>query len=77
MAAADSGCNVLETSTHAHTLPAWVIPAINVSASEVRPEHSGPTISLMAPTGNPPWSRSINLANAGRSNRVGNSRHAE
>ncbi len=56
MAAADSGCSVSETSIQAHTLPSWVIPATNASASEVRPEHSGPTISLSAPTGNPPCS---------------------
>jgi hypothetical protein len=58
MAAADSGCNVSETSTQAQTLPAWVRLATKVSASEVRPEHSGPTISLRAPIGNPPCSSS-------------------
>src|SRR5271156_3720949 len=57
-AAADSGCKVSETSTQAQTLPAWVWLATKVSASEVRPEHSGPTISLRAPAGNPPCSSS-------------------
>jgi len=36
----------------------WVICARNESATEVRPEHSGPTISLMAPIGRPPRSTS-------------------
>jgi hypothetical protein len=56
IAAADSGCKVFDTSTHAHTLPDWVMLAITESAKEVRPEHSGPTISVMAPSGKPPSS---------------------
>jgi len=58
IAAADSGCRLSETSTHAQTFPASVICATKESAREVRPEHSGPTISLMAPIGNPPRSNS-------------------
>jgi hypothetical protein len=69
-AAADAGSNVFATSIQQQTLPAWVICARNESATEVRPEHSGPTISLMAPIGRPPRSTSssgaIPVAAAGR-----------
>jgi hypothetical protein len=58
MAPADAGSNVFATSIQQQTFPAWVICARNESATEVRPEHSGPTISLMAPTGRPPRSKS-------------------
>jgi hypothetical protein len=70
MDAADSGSKVLETSIHAQTLPVRVLCARNDRAKEVRPEHSGPTISLTAPIGNPPRSRSstalIPVAASGR-----------
>ena len=63
---ADSGCRVSETSTQAHTRSVRVIAATKVSASEVRPEHSGPTTSLMAPMGKPPRSsRSISAIPVG------------
>jgi hypothetical protein len=58
MAAADAGSNVFATSTQQQTFPAWVICAKNESAIEVRPEHSGPTNSLIAPIGKPPLSTS-------------------
>ena len=57
-AAADSGWNMSETSTQAQTLAACVIPATKESTKEVRPEDSGPTISVIAPTGSPPSSNS-------------------
>ncbi len=53
-AAAETGSSESVTSTHAHTFPARVIPATNASATAVRPEHSGPTSSLTAPSGSPP-----------------------
>jgi len=49
IAAADGGSKVLETSIHAQTLPACVTCARNERASDVLPEHSGPTNSLTAP----------------------------
>ncbi len=58
VAAADAGSNVFATSIQQQTFPAWVICARNESATEVRPEHSGPTNSLMAPIGSPPPSKS-------------------
>jgi hypothetical protein len=54
MAAADSGCSVSDTSTQAQTRPACVRHATKESAREVRPEHSGPASSVMAPIGRPP-----------------------
>ena len=36
--------------------------ARNDSASDVRPEHSGPASSLMAPSGKPPSSRASTLS---------------
>lgn len=42
-------------------VPAFVICAIKESASDVRPEDSGPTSSVMAPTGRPP-SRSVSIS---------------
>ena len=53
-AAADAGSSAFETSIHAHTFPAWVMPATKANATEVRPEHSGPISSVIAPIGNPP-----------------------
>jgi hypothetical protein len=35
-----------------------ILAATNERASEVRPEHSGPAISVRAPTGSPPPNRS-------------------
>jgi hypothetical protein len=55
-AAADGGSNVLDTSTHAHTLLACVIRARKDRAVDVRPEHSAPISSVDAPTGSPPSS---------------------
>ena len=73
-AAADSGCSVSETSTQAHTLPSRVIPATNASASEVRPEHSGPT-NLAERTGRESATKQgIDLANTRGSHRGGNTR---
>jgi len=57
-AAAETGSSVSHPSIQAHTFAACVIRATKESATEVRPEHSGPTSSLTAPTGSPPWSTS-------------------
>jgi hypothetical protein len=57
-AAADAGSNASETSIHAHTLSSRVMRARNERAIEVRLEHSGPTNSLRAPCGSPPFSNS-------------------
>jgi len=56
-AATDSGRRLFETSIQAHTLPARVNRAKKDRASEVLPEHSGPTISVNAPRGSPPSRR--------------------
>ena len=48
-AAADSGSNVLDTSTQAQASSPRHLAEMNESATDERPEHSGPTISVMAP----------------------------
>ena len=55
-AAADSGSKTFDTSTHAATLPERVMPDRKECASDVRPLHSGPASSVMAPIGKPPSS---------------------
>ena len=57
-AAADSGSSASETSIQAQTFPSPVILVIKESASAVRPEHSGPTTSVIAPAGRPPCNNS-------------------
>src|ERR1019366_392690 len=57
-AAAETGSSVLEKSIQAHTFAACVTRERKESAIEVRPEHSGPTNSLIAPTGSPPFKTS-------------------
>src|ERR1700743_3726224 len=57
-AAADSGSSPSDTSIQAQTFDACVMPARIDSAKDVRPEHSGPTTSVMAPKGTPPSSNS-------------------
>lgn len=54
MEAAETGSKVFDTSIHAQTFDRCVIRAKKESAMDVRPEHSGPTSSLIAPTGSPP-----------------------
>ena len=61
-AAADSGANASDTSTHAQTLPAPIRLLANDSATKLRPLHSGPAISVIAPIGSPPSSTSSNAA---------------
>jgi hypothetical protein len=58
VADAEMGSSVLDTSIQAHTFAACVIRERKESATEVRPEHSGPTSSLTAPTGRPPFKTS-------------------
>jgi hypothetical protein len=57
-AAADSGSSPSDTSIQAQTFDACVMPARTDSAKDVRPEHSGPATSVMAPKGTPPSSNS-------------------
>src|ERR1035437_7057240 len=57
-AAADSGWKRFEASIQAHTFASFVIWARKESARAVRPEHSGPIISVIAPTGTPPFTKS-------------------
>ena len=61
-AAADSGDNASDKSTHAQIFPAPVRRLTKVSATELRPLHSGPAISVIAPIGSPPSSSSSNAA---------------
>src|SRR5258708_5487847 len=56
--AAETGSSVLDKSIQAHTFAACVIRERKESATEVRPEHSGPSSSLTAPTGSPPFKTS-------------------
>ena len=53
-AAAEGGSKLLEPSTQAHTLFARLACERKDKAVEVRPEHSAPMSSVMAPTGRPP-----------------------
>ncbi len=53
-AAIDSGSSASVTSTQANTIPSAPRRATNDAVSVVRPELSGPTISVIAPNGNPP-----------------------
>src|SRR5579872_656507 len=48
-AAADSGWSVSDTSTQAQTRLSFVRHAMKERASDVRPEHSEPVSSVMAP----------------------------
>lgn len=57
LAAADSGSNASQASTHAQTPPFTMHWATNARARLVLPELSGPASSLIAPTGSPPSSR--------------------
>jgi hypothetical protein len=57
--AADSGCESFETSIHAQPFRDYVMRLKNDRAKDVRLEHSGPTISGIAPRGRtlPPEAR--------------------
>src|ERR1700734_3897347 len=57
-AAGDSGSSVSDTSIQAQTLSACVTLARKERAKEVCPDPSGPTISVMAPSGSPPSNNS-------------------
>lgn len=59
--AADSGSKRSSVSTSATSSPRRVAAAIADTASQVRPDEHGPTISDTCPRGNPPFSRSSSV----------------